>query len=157
MMATNRWFEPFDRPRQQPTKGWSRHSVSALGDLPALLDRVVADVRAAGADSRDETTVTVALTEAVINSLRHGHGGDPAKAVRVCYHITRGHWLAEVVDQGKGFFPQRCLSRSGPQADPGTGRGIPLMTRCLSWLRYTRGGTRVTLCKRLGETPQATS
>ncbi len=147
MMATYCYPASLDG---QQVHAWTRLSVRGLADLPAVLQRVAADVQASGGDAEDSVAVVAALTEAVVNAVRHGHGGDNSKVVRVCYHITRGHWLAEVVDQGRGFCPDRFLARPAAEVDPGRGRGIGRMRRSLSWLRYSRGGTRLTLCKRLG-------
>ena len=46
---------------------------------------------------KEQFAVRLALEEAVVNALLHGHSGNPARPVRVCYQVTPQHWLAEVV------------------------------------------------------------
>jgi lipopolysaccharide/colanic/teichoic acid biosynthesis glycosyltransferase/anti-sigma regulatory factor (Ser/Thr protein kinase) len=148
MMATNRWIQPLVN-RQSHEHHWIRHSVTTLSDLPAVLDAVVEAVRAAGGSLREQFAIRLVLEEAVVNALRHGHRDDDGKVVRLCYQITKRHWLAVVSDEGTGFPVKRVLQEPG--------RGIALMRRYLSWLCYSGPGNRVTLCKYFQEPLQAPS
>jgi anti-sigma regulatory factor (Ser/Thr protein kinase) len=90
-----------------------------------------------------------AVEDGVVNSLKHGNGGDPSKKVRVRYHIGADAVLAEVEDEGPGFDPATVPDPTDPQNwDRPCGRGLLRMRHYTTWLRYHGRGNRLTLCKR---------
>jgi len=116
-------------------------------EVVPVLERVVEALEAAGYGRRDVFGVRLALEEAIVNALKHGHRHDPAKEVHVRCRVTPGWILAEVEDQGPGFDPDRIPD---PRADENrgrdAGRGLLLMRRYMD-VRYNATGTRVTLVK----------
>ena len=55
---------------------------------------------------------------------------------------------AEVEDEGPGFDPGRVPDPTLPEnPDRPGGRGLPLMRHFMTWVRFSRPGNRVTLCK----------
>ena len=118
-------------------------------EVSPFLDDVVAALAGLGYSPRDCTGVRLALEEAPVNALRHGNGGDPAKQVRVRYHIGPEAVLATVEDEGLGFDPDRMADPTLPEnvERPG-GRGLLLMRHFMGWVRLPRRGNCVTLCKR---------
>src|SRR5262249_47971953 len=54
---------------------------------------------------RDVFAMRLALEEALVNAVVHGHRGDPGKLVAVHYLVTPELALVEVEDQGPGFDP----------------------------------------------------
>jgi serine/threonine-protein kinase RsbW len=127
---------------------WSEVSLRRAEDMGPLLEGVSAALARLGYPSRDCLGVRLALEEAVINGLRHGNGGDPAKRVRVRYGVGPAGVLAEVEDEGPGFDPARVPDPTLPEnRELSGGRGLLLMRHYMTWVRYCGRGNRVTLYK----------
>ena len=91
----------------------------------------------------------LSLKEAVLNGLRHGNGGDPAKQVRVRFRVAFGEVLIDVEDEGSGFIPHLVPDPTlAENLDRPSGRGLFLMRSCTTWMNHSGGGRRVTLFKR---------
>src|SRR5690348_6166203 len=65
-------------------------------EVAPLMDEVAAVLAGLGHSPGECMGVRLALEEAVVNGLRHGNGGDPAKRVRVRCYLSRRGVLAEV-------------------------------------------------------------
>ncbi len=126
--------------------------IRSVSDLPGVLDPVAAAMAREGYTPRQVLGVQLALEEALVNALEHGHRGDPTKQARVRYRVTPDHVLAEVEDEGPGFDP---ASVPDPRTPEGLrrpyGRGLLLMRHFLTEVRYNGRGNAVTL--RLCRTP----
>jgi serine/threonine-protein kinase RsbW len=102
----------------------------------------------AGYTEDDVFAVCLGLNEALLNAIQHGNGADPAKRVRVSYHVTAERLLAEVEDEGPGFDPDAVPDPRAPEnLERLGGRGLLLMRTYLTWVRYNPQGNGVTLCK----------
>jgi serine/threonine-protein kinase RsbW len=125
-------------------------SLRRVEEVAPFMEHVAAALAGLGYTPGDCLGVRLALQEAVVNGLRHGNGGDPAKRVRVRYSLGRKGVLAEVEDEGPGFDPDRVPdpTLSENLERPG-GRGLLLMRHYMTWVRFSRRGNRVMLCKRL--------
>jgi serine/threonine-protein kinase RsbW len=123
-------------------------SLRRAGEVVPFLDGLVAALTDLGYPEHDCAGVRLALEEAVVNGLRHGTGGDPAKRVRVRWHASPEALLAEVEDEGPGFDPGRVPDPTLPEnlERPG-GRGLLLMRHFMTWVLFSGRGNRVTLCK----------
>jgi serine/threonine-protein kinase RsbW len=101
-----------------------------------------------GFPDKDVFGVRLALEEALVNSVKHGHRYDPTKRVLLRYKVVPEYALAEVEDQGPGFDPHQVPD---PTAEGGLerpcGRGLLLMRAYASWVRHNERGNCVTLCK----------
>jgi serine/threonine-protein kinase RsbW len=122
------------------------------GSSPAGDGRLLGTIRSArgefGYQAKDMFAVCLALEEAIVNAVEHGHRGDGLKAVRVAYRVGPGQVLAEVEDQGRGFDPSRVPDPTAPKnLDEPCGRGLFLMRRMMTWVHHNRRGNRVTLCR----------
>jgi serine/threonine-protein kinase RsbW len=103
---------------------------------------------AAGFTERDVFGVRLALEEAIVNALRHGHRGDPTKSVRVRCLVSPDRILAEVEDQGPGFDPEQVPDPLAPEnLERPSGRGLFLMRTYMTWIRFNARGNHVTMCK----------
>jgi serine/threonine-protein kinase RsbW len=116
------------------------------------MERVIADVlqemRAAGYSERELFGMRLSLEEAIVNAIKHGHGSDPSKVVRVDYHIDEREIIAEVEDQGPGFRPEEVPDPLEPEnMERSCGRGLLLMRSFMTSVRYNQRGNCVTLCK----------
>jgi serine/threonine-protein kinase RsbW len=121
---------------------------SALEIVP-LLDTLMADLDAAGYTAREIFAVRLALEEAMVNAIKHGHRGDPSKVAQLRYHLTPPCVLAEVEDQGDGFNPAEVPDPLDPDnLERSCGRGLLLMHSYMTWVRYNPSGNCVSLCLR---------
>jgi serine/threonine-protein kinase RsbW len=133
---------------------WCRTNVRTAAETIRVTEAVVAAMAAAGFPETDRFAVRLALEEAVVNGVKHGHHGDATKRVRVRYHISPERVLAEVEDQGPGFDPHQVPNPcDDDRLDKPSGRGLLLMRSYLTWLRFNERGNRVTLCKRRSQPP----
>jgi serine/threonine-protein kinase RsbW len=128
--------------------GWHLAHLSAIHEIGALLDTVAGAMTGLGFPDEDTFGVRLALEEALVNAVKHGHGHDPAKRVVVRYQVVQEYALLEVEDQGPGFDPLHVPDPSAPEnlERPG-GRGLLLMRAYASWIRHNERGNCVTLCK----------
>jgi serine/threonine-protein kinase RsbW len=133
---------------------WSQVSLRRGDQVVPVLDQVEAAMTELGYPPLDVMGLRLALQETILNALRHGNGGDPAKQVVVRYAVGPGEMLAEVEDEGPGFHPERVPDPRAPEnLEKECGRGLLLMRHFTTWLRYHGRGNRVTLCKRRSAPP----
>jgi serine/threonine-protein kinase RsbW len=124
-------------------------SLRRLEDVAPLLNEVVAALSLLEYSPTDCLGVRLALGEAIVNGLKHGNQSDPTRRVRVCFWIDAEAVVAEVEDEGPGFDPARVPDPTAAEnLEKTSGRGLLLMRRYTTWLRYNNRGNRVTLCKR---------
>ena len=90
----------------------ARLALSGLADIVALPEELLADLK-------------LALTEAVSNSVRHAYA-DGAGFVSIAYELTGDTLAVEVVDDGKGFDPDRPPALEGEELTEG-GLGIAII------------------------------
>jgi serine/threonine-protein kinase RsbW len=120
----------------------------STADAPEVLQAVAAEMAAAGYPEDDVFGVSLALNEALLNAVLHGNGGDPAKQVRVAYHVGPTQVAVEVEDEGPGFDPDTVPDPRAPEnLERLGGRGLLLMQAYLTSVRYDRQGNSVVLCK----------
>src|SRR5262245_26370847 len=84
-------------------------------DLVPLQQTVREALTAAGYLPAEQFGTRLALEEAVVNGLKHGHRGDRSKCVRVAYLITAAEMRLDVEDQGPGFRPQDVPDPLAPE------------------------------------------
>jgi serine/threonine-protein kinase RsbW len=90
----------------------ARLALSGLADIVALPDELLADLK-------------LALTEAVSNSVRHAYA-DGSGFVSIAYELSRNALAVEVVDDGKGFDPEKPPVLEGEELTEG-GLGIAII------------------------------
>jgi serine/threonine-protein kinase RsbW len=128
---------------------WRRRSFSSLGEMAGVIDDVLERLRLAGYSFSEAFGIRLALEEAIVNAIRHGHREDPSKEVEVSYRVTDAWLLAEVRDQGPGFDPSRVPDPlAAENIEREGGRGVHLIRAYMSWVRYNETGNCVTMCKR---------
>jgi serine/threonine-protein kinase RsbW len=142
-------------PARRPVPRGHGHLVQVFsGDEEVrLADAVAEAMAAAGFPDRDVFGMRLALAEALANAIRHGHGGDRTKPVRVRYRVGPACVLVVVQDEGPGFDPAQIPD---PRADenlnrPG-GRGLLLMRRYATRVRF-RGRGNVVILRTRPSTP----
>jgi serine/threonine-protein kinase RsbW len=129
-------------------ESWRRLTLHAPREIAAALDPILADLEIVGFSPKEAFSVRMALEEALVNAIKHGHAGDPAKRVRLRYQLTEVRFLAEIEDEGPGFDPHQSPDPLAPEnRERNSGRGLFLIRFYMTWVRYNAAGTCVTLCK----------
>jgi serine/threonine-protein kinase RsbW len=124
-------------------------------EVPGILDAVDTLMTGLGYPPKDVFAFRLALEEALVNAIRHGHACDPTRQARVRLQVNGEQVQVEVEDEGPGFDPAAVpdpLTLDGLQRP--SGRGLLLMRAYLSWLCYNEKGNGVTLCRRRSESPR---
>lgn len=131
-----------------PGESWYQRGVRTTAEIGEVIEAVAAAMAAAGYLDKDRFAVRLALEEAIVNAIKHGHQGDSTKRVWVRCQVRTDRVLAEVKDQGKGFDPRQVPDPLAPEnLDRPSGRGLLLMRSYVTWLRFNERGNGVTLCK----------
>jgi serine/threonine-protein kinase RsbW len=135
----------WDRP--EPQSG--RLSISSVQQLPDLLENVIRAMGRVGYGVADNFAVRLALEEAVVNAVKHGHGHDARKQVRIWWAVTASAVRLVVADQGSGFdraeVPEAFLPEN---LERPCGRGLLLINTYMTWVRFNRRGNCVAMCRR---------
>ena len=136
-------------PRPCPAEGaWHHERVRSTQEMARLLGTIRSAMSESGYQAKDIFAVCLALEEAFVNAVEHGHRGDGLKSVRVAYQVGPGQVLADVEDQGPGFDPSRVLDPTAPEnLDKPCGRGLFLMRHYMTWVHHSSRGNCVTLCR----------
>jgi len=123
-------------------------AIASTQEIDDLLTDVIGAMEEVGYGGRDTFAVRLALEEAVINAVKHGHGNDPRKRARVSWVASASAVRLVVEDDGAGFDPDRvpdpCLPEN--QERPG-GRGVFLMRSYMSWVRFNDAGNHIVMCR----------
>jgi serine/threonine-protein kinase RsbW len=145
MLMTN---EAPSRPARQCGTAWRRASLSQPGEVVPAVEAVVAAMAAEGYSERGLFAMRLAQEEAVVNGVKHGNRGDPARRVTVRYRVGPVEALVEVEDEGPGFDHGRVPDPTAPEnLERPCGRGLLLMRSYMDWVRHNGCGNCVTLCK----------
>jgi anti-sigma regulatory factor (Ser/Thr protein kinase) len=118
--------------------------------IPVVREGVMQIVREKGAAPGDETSVEIALQEALANAVKHGCDSDPDKQVQCCVAVEAdGEILIVVRDPGPGFDPALIpdpLAATGLLKE--SGRGVFLINQFMDEVRYEDGGRTLHMRKR---------
>ena len=135
-----------DRRRLQ-LKRWHTEIIHTVDQLSAVQRAVTARMTSAGYPERKLFAMQLALEEAIVNAIKHGHHGDAKKSVRVRYRLDPTRLEAEICDQGPGFDPRRVPDPTAPEnLERPSGRGLLLMRHFMTSIRFNKRGNCVTLC-----------
>ena len=127
----------------------TRTFTSRLGNIPAVQDAVMEDLKAAEFSKKCRFAVKLALDEALANAVRHGNHSDPEQTVTVDWEIADDQVTVSVEDCGCGFAPDELPD---PTAEENLhrphGRGVMLMRAYMTDVRFNDSGNVVTLTKK---------
>jgi len=136
-----------EMPASRLAAGWVQE-LRTQAEVSPVLDEVCEAMAALQFPERDVFAVRLSLEEALVNALKHGNGGDPAKKVAFRYLVVREGMAAEIEDQGRGFDPDQVADPLAEEnLERTSGRGLFLMRAYMSWVRYNERGNRVSLGK----------
>jgi serine/threonine-protein kinase RsbW len=122
-------------------------------ELPATLDAVeqicnsFQQWRAGACTGLNSFSAELLLREALTNSVLHGCFGDSGKRISCSIRAKADRLIIAIHDEGKGFDWRSLWNR---RADPSAvhGRGIEILRRYASFVRFNRAGNSVTIVKR---------
>jgi serine/threonine-protein kinase RsbW len=128
---------------------WDRRTLRVCEEIESVIGPVIEALERAGFSRKDAFAVRLAMEEAIVNAIKHGHRYDATKEVRVRSQVSEQCVLLEVEDEGPGFRPEAVPDPLRDEnLDRSSGRGLLLMRHYMTWVRYNDAGTCVTLCKR---------
>jgi serine/threonine-protein kinase RsbW len=107
-----------------------------------------------GLDPEEAHYLALALREAVVNSIKHGHDEDSSRRIKISLRTdSRRNLVFTVKDEGYGFVPEEVPD---PLAQEnlirGSGRGVFYMQKFADEVSFTfpkKGGTVVRLKKHI--------
>jgi serine/threonine-protein kinase RsbW len=130
---------------------WPCEEVHTTAEIERVLERVREALDQAGYSEKERFGVRLALEEAMVNAVKHGHQGDPTKTVRVRYRVTPASVTTVVEDEGSGFNPADVPDPLAPEnLEKSCGRGLLLMRSYMTWVRHNAAANCVTMCKTRG-------
>jgi serine/threonine-protein kinase RsbW len=120
--------------------------IRSCAEALAAAESVVLEMDRLGYSRRDVFAVRLALEEALVNAIKHGHGHDPTKTARLRCVMSAEEVFAEVEDEGPGFDHRLVADpRLEENHDRPGGRGLLLMRHYLTSVEYNERGNRVVL------------
>jgi len=123
-------------------------AIASTEEIADLLTDVIGAMEEGGYGARDTFAVRLALQEAVINAVKHGHGNDPRKRARIWWVVSASAVRLVVEDDGAGFDPDRVPDPCLPEnIDRPGGRGLLIMRSYMSWVRFNDAGNGVGMCR----------
>ncbi|HTU93531.1 MAG TPA: ATP-binding protein [Gemmataceae bacterium] len=127
---------------------WRTRTLHTSAEIVPAIDDLLRLLESAGYSDKEMFAIRLALEEALVNAIKHGHKGDTSKEVRLRYHLTAECLLAEIEDQGPGFKPEDVPDPCAPEnLERSSGRGLLLMQTYMTWVRFTDAGNCVTMCR----------
>jgi serine/threonine-protein kinase RsbW len=127
---------------------WRSWTLHASAEIVPIIDDIVSGLDAAGYSNRETFSVRLALEEALVNAIKHGHKGDTSKRVCLRYRLASECFVVEVEDEGPGFHPEEVPDPFAPEnLERASGRGLLLMRNYMTWVRYNDAGNCVTMCR----------
>jgi len=111
---------------------------------------VVSQARAAGLDDEAIADLELAMTEALANVIRHGHGGDSAALIDVAVAVVDDRFEVSILDRAPSFVASDIPPRDLDNVAEG-GYGLSLIDLVMDEVRRAPragGGNVVTLVKR---------
>lgn len=133
---------------------WIPSEMNAIWPLAQRLMRLI---EGSHCISGEESTVELALREALSNAIVHGNRLDARKFVHVRCRCKVGEGISLTVsDQGQGFDARAIpdpVAVENLEADHG--RGIHLMRLAMDEVSFEQRGSEVHMTKRLARNPRA--
>ena len=102
---------------------WVRVHIRTAPEISPILDAITAALAAEGYPENDVFGMRLALEEAIVNAIKHGHRNDPSLQVRVSYRVNFRRAVVQIEDEGPGFDPHQvadplCRRKPRPPLRP---------------------------------------
>ena len=135
-------------PLNGEAQNWRARQLRVTAEILPAIEDILAALETMAYSAKELFAVRLALEEALVNAIKHGHQGDPSKEVQLRYHLTSNCLVVEIEDQGPGFKPQEVPDPFAPEnLDRPCGRGLLLMRNYMTWVRFNSTGNCVTMCR----------
>src|SRR5215472_1262958 len=79
-------------------EAWRSVKLHGQEEIVPVIDNIVLALDAAGYLPKDSFGVRLALEEALVNAIKHGHKGDRGKEVHLRYQLSTERFLVEIED-----------------------------------------------------------
>jgi serine/threonine-protein kinase RsbW len=90
--------------------------------------------------------VRLALEEALVNAIRHGHGGDASLEIKVEAQVDSSGIMLSVEDVGPGFDPDAVPDPTAAEnLTIASGRGLALMRAFMTEVEVMPPGNRIVM------------
>jgi len=133
---------------QRPGFCRGRWTIQSRNAVAQVVKDVAGMMSTHGFPEQDVFAVRLALEEALVNAVRHGNVDDPAKIVCIRYFVNDSKVTIRIRDEGSGFNPRAVPDPVAPEnLERPSGRGVLLIRKFMSSVRYNRRGNAVTLVK----------
>ena len=91
-------------------------------------------------------SIKLAVQEALVNAIKHGNRMDPDKKVFIRYRISSERFDIHVVDQGRGFNPDKVPDAVAEEnLERSSGRGLLLMRHYMTAVVFHVPGNRLSM------------
>jgi serine/threonine-protein kinase RsbW len=129
-------------------QGSQQLTLHCISEVTGCINGMLEALKPLGFSERDLFGIRLAVEEALVNAIRHGHRNDTSKTVSVRYETSAQQFLIEVQDEGPGFDPDSVADPLAPEnlERPG-GRGVFLMRHYMTWVSFNERGNCVTMCR----------
>ena len=116
--------------------------------LTSVREGILSVLKANSFSEEDIFAVHLALEEAFINAVRHGHKMDANRCVQIEYSVTLDKVEVTVTDEGEGFDPEAVPDpRFGENLYKPEGRGLFLMRSYMDVVKFNERGNSVCMVK----------
>ncbi len=117
-------------------------------DMARAIETMCAELRSTQFVSKEIMGIRLALEEAIVNSIKHGHQYDVHKEVHIAYSVQDSRFHAEITDQGPGFDPSAVPDPLADEnLDRPCGRGVFLIHNYMTEVTYNEKGNSVVMIK----------
>ncbi len=111
-----------------------------------IIEQTQQAIESAGLGGTVAFAVRLAMEEAMVNAIRHGHGGDESLEIKVEVSVDSSEINVAVEDMGPGFDPDAVPD---PTADENlmiaSGRGLTLMRAFMTEVEIVPPGNRIVM------------
>jgi serine/threonine-protein kinase RsbW len=129
-------------------RGGKMETLCSRAEIPQVIEGIASAMLDYQYPEKDVFAVRLALEEALVNAIRHGHHDDPMRHATVSILVGPERILVEVQDEGEGFDPKDVPDPLAPEnLERSSGRGLHLMRTYMTWVRFNSRGNCVTMCK----------
>ena len=121
---------------------------STSSAVTSIREEILSKLKANSFSEEDIFAVHLALEEAFINAVRHGHKMDANRGVKIDYSVTPDKVEVTVTDEGEGFDPEAVPDpRFGENLYKPEGRGLFLMRSYMDVVEFNERGNSVCMVK----------
>lgn len=113
-----------------------------------VCEQLLSEVKANDFSEEDVFAVHLALEEAFINAIKHGHKMDTSKKVKIDYSVGMDKVEVSMADLGNGFDPDSIPDpRVGKNIYKTEGRGLLLMRSYMDVVEFNKRGNGVRMVR----------